>query len=450
MYTVTNPYYTNHIYDPNRELDMELYIGKDKIDNSEILGKVQFTFDSGMEEYTVGKIIYGKLETVFYNTINITNGSVITINLKVKVFNEELDKWEWVSVPWGSYIVTEHSKKELVINVTAYPSLYTKMNLGFFPAKKTYTTRSLMSEIASKLGITFNTSKIPDINLANPDTVDAEGNATEGTRFVGKTYAELISLVAMVCASNVVFTRDGSIEFKTLTQSDLTLNNYKQPTRGDDVYTIKKVELTNEKNEKFSAGDTAVANQILSLSNQFATNDIATSILNAVKNISYKPWSSTFIAPLHLDPLDIITFNYKGEAVKVPAMYTKFTYAKNVFVCEIQSKVTSSTNKQTEFTGTITQKVNNVYTDLMSVKEVKADKVSVNRLDAEVANVKKLYATKIEVDQLDARKANIDDLNATNAEITNLKAKDVEIENLVATKATIENLNALKDRKSVV
>ena len=73
MYTVTNPYYKNHIYDPNRELDLELYIGEDKIDNSEVLSKLQFTFDSGMEEYTVGKIIYGKLETVFYNTINITN-----------------------------------------------------------------------------------------------------------------------------------------------------------------------------------------------------------------------------------------------------------------------------------------------------------------------------------------------------------------------------------------
>ena len=137
MYNVNNPYYKNHIFDLNREIDMEVYIGEDLIDNSEVLSKLQFTFDSGMEEYTVGKIIYGKLETVFYNTINITNGSIITVKLKLKVLNTVKNEWEWVTVPWGSYIVTEVVKKELVINVTAYPSLYTKLNLGFFPKSKT-------------------------------------------------------------------------------------------------------------------------------------------------------------------------------------------------------------------------------------------------------------------------------------------------------------------------
>ena len=444
MYKVNNPYYKNHIFDLNREIDMEVYIGEDLIDNSEVLSKLQFTFDSGMEEYTVGKIIYGKLETVFYNTINITNGSIITVKLKLKVFNTEKNEWEWVTVPWGSYIVTEVVKKELVINVTAYPSLYTKLNLGFFPKSKTYTTRTLMAEIASKLGISFNVNNISEINLENPDTVDGEGNATEGTRFVGKTYAELISLVAMVCASNVIFTRDGSIEFKKLTESDVTLNNYKQPTRGEDIYTIKQVKMVNENNKEFKAGETVVADQILSLSNQFATDAIAQSILNSVKNISYKAWSSTFKAPLHLDPLDIVTFNYKGEAVKVPAMYTKYIFAKNVGVCEIQSKVNSSTTKQTEFTGTITQKVNNIYTDIISVKDMKADKVSVNRLDAEVANIKELYATKIEVDDLYARKAEIDTLIADTATIKNLKANKADITDLKATNAEVENLKATK------
>ena len=443
MYNVTNPYYYNHVYDYNRELMVELYQNEELIDSRNILTNIQLTFDSGMNEYTVGRILYGKLTTIIHNDHFITNGAILRLVIKLKVYNEKLDRWEWVEVPWGSYVVTEHKRKEMITEITAYSSLYNKLNLGFFPDSTTYTTRSMMAEMAKKLDISFDTSLIPNIDLVNPDVTDGSGEKTEGSNYVGKTYAELISLIAMVCSSNVVFTRDNSIAFKALEQSDVLLTNFSQPTRGDEVYQIEQVRMVNALKEEFKGGvETPVANHILSLSNIFATQEIANSICNSLNGITYKPWKTSFFSPLHIDPLDIIKVNYKGTEYDIPLLYSKFTFANNSLTCEVESKVENTSEKTNEFKGTITQKIENVYTELISAKEILADKVNVNQFQAEVARINKLEANEAEINNLLAKKADIDDLKATNAEIENLKTEDATIKNLVAEKAAIKDLNA--------
>ena len=451
MYNVKNEYYYNHIYDDNRILDLELYIDDEKVETHNILNKIQITFDSGMDEYTVGRIIYGKLTTTFHKDQFINNGSIIKLIIKLKVFNTKLNEWEWVSVPWGSYVIVDHTRKEMTTDITAYSSPYKDLTKGFFPKNKTYNARSLMDEMITNLGYEFDTTIIEEIELVNPDITDSEGNVSEGTAFVGKTYGELMALIAMICSSNIIFDREGNIVFSKLNKSDLKLSNYRQPTTTNDIYRVDRVSMLNGRDETpiYAGNENASINDTLQLSNQFATAYIAQSIYNNVKDISYKSWSTTFISPLHIDPLDIVTFKYKGEDLDFPMLYSKYTYANNVFVCEFQCGVVSCTEKETGFKGTITQRMDSMYTDLVSAKEVLAEKVSVNQLNAEIANIGELYADKAVVTELNAKLTNIDELLAGNITSKNIKADSITSDKLVIadgyiTSAMISGLKANK------
>ena len=431
----------------NRKLTYKFTLNGKNLPLSDIMDNPTITYDCGAEQYSVGNVYIGELQLTVKNTVFV--GYKDTINIEIKQDGA-------LGTRMGRFYVHSVEEQGLTKQIKAYDKFY-KLNVGYFPSAKHTSTKAIMEDIANKHNIVLNVSSNSD-EIYNWTYGDIPIN---NEQLEGKTVLEMLSLVA--CVHSGSFILDG-YGFLKLVQPNLettsvtfTESEYSTPTIDNiTAYNITKLKVIYS--EKVTDDDGTVTDEgyyevgsgndvhTLAISNPLlkGKQTQAQTILNQIKLLNgYKRFDTTILlGDYRLEPMDVITYVKDDTTYKVPIIYMQIVLSHNGLIVRTQSPTLTESKKEFSFKGTITQKIDNVYADMMQVKEIVANTITVGDLNAINAKIENLEATDATITNLVADKASINDLKATNANITNLQAKDAEIENLIANKADIEDLNA--------
>ncbi len=355
MYVVNDKRYFQFINQENRELKVALLLGDTLIDNQKILDRVTLETDVCSSEYTVGKIAWTKLSLTLWHDVMIQEDDLIYPYVKLKVYDEIKNKWYWIEVPFGEFKVVQIEREHPQIKVVCYQSPYKLFQETFYPKQENrqYTTSTLLDEISQQTGLHF--GMVKDIPLLN-DPIIIDGQSRIGDNFDGHTYGELLSQVAAALGCNITFGRDGDypIQFVSLTQTDTLISSIPKPTIQDTIYHKTKLRVIRRQegeDDLLLGEETGNKKDMVEIRNLFLTEETATDVLNHLQTVSYQPFEIKFNAPLHLDPLDLITVRYQGVNYNVPLLSLKYTFIKDVSVANVNCSV--NTQVQANQKGTI-------------------------------------------------------------------------------------------------
>ena len=435
-------YFEQEINNPNRKITYRFTLRDEQLSSTLVMDNPVLTTDTGLDQYGVGCSLITQLQLSIKSEVLLFLKDKITIEVGLDIYNEETQQWETIYTPLGVYYVDDIEQQGATKSIKAYDGMY-KLNKGYFPSAKHTNTQAIANDIAN----------------ANGYKVKGMSNVTiNNEQLEGKTCLEMLSLLASAIGGHVRISRDGStIEFIEPTNYGLVFDesDYTNPTLNDSVsYDVQKLtviyseRVTNDEGVVTDEGSYEVGNgidaQTLSISNPLLKGQQtqATNVLNKIKKLNgYKRFDTTLLlADFRIDSMDMITFTKGENEYIVPILYSKMTLTYQGVSIEVQSPTLAETKSEFNFKGTLSQKVENIYTDLIQVKELTANKVTTDELEATVATIEKLYATKAEIGELVAGSIVVEDLKAQIAEIDKAIINKADITDLNALRATIENL----------
>ncbi|MDB8574984.1 hypothetical protein [Turicibacter sanguinis] len=368
----------------------------------------------------------------------------VSIEIGLEIYNELTQQWETVYTPMGVFYVDTTEEKGLKKSIKAYDGMY-KMQNGYFPTAQHTTTYAIANDIATANG--YKVKGISNVDINNE-------------QLEGKTCIEMLSLVASAMGGHVRISRDGSIiEFIEPTNYGVvfTESDYTTPTLDDTTsYNITKLrvnyadQVTDDEGNVTDEGYYEVGNGLdantLALSNPLLKGKTSQAqiILNKVKRLNgYKRFDTTMLlGDFRLEPMDIITYIKGEKEYIVPILYMKMKLSYQGISVETQSPTLAETKSEFKFKGTLTKKVENLYTDIIQVKQLTANKVSTDELEATVATIESLYAKKAEIGDLVAGSIIVEDLKAQVAQLGEAIIGKADIADLDAVRATIQSLQA--------
>ena len=402
------------------------------------------TTDTGLDQYGVGCALTTQLQMAVKNEVLIIPKDKITIEIGLEIFNETTNQNEILYSPLGTFYVDSLEEKGIKKSIKAYDGMF-KLQNGYFPSAKHTTTQAIANDIAIANG--YKVKGVSNVSINNE-------------QIEGKTCVEMLSLVASAIGTNVRISRDGStIEFVEPTATGLTFDeSYLSTATLDDTttYNITKLrvnyseQVTNDNgvvtDEGYFTVGTGTDAQTLELSNPLLKGQQAqaTNVLNKIKQLNgYKRFDTSMpFADFRLETMDLVTYSKGGTNYLVPILYMKMTLSYQGVAIETQSPTLAETKSEFSFKGTLSQKVENIYTDIIQVKQLTANKVTTDELEATVATIEKLYATKAEIGELVAGSIVVEELKAQVAEIDKLVANKADINDLTTLNATIGSLKA--------
>ncbi|WP_235070570.1 hypothetical protein [Turicibacter sp. TJ11] len=402
------------------------------------------TYDCGLDQYGVGCALVTQLQMSVKSDVLIIPNDKIAIEIGLDIYNEVTQQWETIYTPLGVFYVDTIEEKGIKKSIKAYDGMF-KLNKGYFPTTKHTTTQAIANDIATSNG--YKIKGISNVTINN-EQLD------------GKTCLEMLSLVASAIGGHVRISRDGStIEFIEPTNYGETYDesDYTTPTIDDTTsYNITKLrvnysdQVTNDEGTVTDEGYYEVGSgtdaNTLAISNPLlkGQKSQAQIILDKVKRLNgYKRFDTSMpLADFRLDPMDFITYIKGEKECIVPILYMKMTLSYKGISIETHSPTVAETKTEFSFKGTLSQKVENIYTDIIQVKQLTANKVTTDELEATVAKIEQLYVSKVDADEIYANKAEIGDLVAGTIVVEELKAQIAEIDKAIINKADIEDLNA--------
>ncbi|MTN46306.1 hypothetical protein GMB51_16295, partial [Turicibacter sanguinis] len=429
------------IKDDHRKLAYRIKIDNQVVLLNQLMSKMTITTDGGFEEYHVGYALTSALDFSTKKELKLTPSSYVDIEVGLEV--ERGEEYEITYLPFQRFYLYDSEMNGMERRVKCYDYMYKLASKGYFPSAKHQTTVAVCQDMSQQLGIEF--KGVQNVSI------DAE-------ELEGRTYKETLGYLASAMGCNVRIARDNKIEFFGITTTNLTLfpREYKTPTTNESTYQITCLEVhygekkTGENGEVldegyYRVGEYSTKARLLMLSNPLLKNqrEVALRILNKIKELSYPRFETSIsLADYRLEVGDMVSFQMEESKVTVPLLYTQYTLVYDNVILSLKSPTKSQEKKEYSFQGTLTQKVNAVYTDLIQVKTLVAEKVSVERLEAEFAKIEKLYVKEAEIDQLIAGSIAVQDLQANIANLNVLVAGKADISELNAAVANINILNA--------
>ena len=423
----------------NRKLIYKFTLDGKELPLSDVMNNPTITYDCGLDQYSVGNLYIGELTFSVKNTTFVNYKSEIVVTVDIQTDSGT------ISTKLGKFYVDTVVEQGVTKQIKAYDGMFL-LNVGYFPSARHTTTKAIVDDIASKHNLTILGFENRTANINN-EQID------------GKTVLEMLQLVAGVHGCSIFMNGDGAVKFvqATDTGKTYTKSQYSTPTLDTSVsYNITKLKViygektTNEdgsvKDEGYFEVGEGLDSRTLAISNVLLKGQRtqAQNILNIIKNMNgYNRFDTTILlGDYRLEPMDVISYVKDDKTYKVPIIYMQIALTYSGLSVRTQSPTLAESKSEFSFKGTITQKIDNVYTEMMQVKSIVADSVTVGDLEAINAEIENLQAKDATITNLVASKANIKDLNATNAEIDNLQADVAQVGTLVANKADISSLHA--------
>ena len=324
--------------------------------------------------------------------------------------------------PQGVLTVKKIEKSGERLSVTLEDNM-TKTEKGYFSSLSyPSTTLKMLSEIATKCGIAFNTSGL-----------------TAGTikdKPEGYTCREIIGYIAGLYGKFAVCDRTGKIAFKWFDTTAVQLSDfcYDTPTVATDDITVGRVVCGD-----FTAGTgTAITYDCL-----FMTQNQLNTVQKSLNGFKYRTGEIPLrLGNMLIDAWDMVSITYGGETVKIPAANISVTYNGGLSMAIEAPAEEQSADSGESYKSPAQKQAERITADIISVKQALLEKADIAELNAQIANLENVYAAKADITELSAQIATIDNLTAKKADVEQLYAKKADIDELVADTATLKSLKS--------
>jgi len=386
----TSAQYKLDIKKPSRSFECKITIGDKIFYNEDIVDVIIDGNIQPQEGFMIGSTTSQTLDLTLLNkgdTIYSTNQVKVEIGLKTG------NTIEYVLM--GIFNIDDIEKTDYTTKFTCYDNMIKFETAYFSSLGDTSTLQQVVNELSSKTGVQF-VGSLPAYNVK---------------KLEGFTCREILSYVASVCGGNAVITRDG--KFTIVYQKDInyfiTADNYFDYKREEVKYKIGKVTCQVKEKETISKGSLGTDSMELLFENPWVTDSILQDIHNRLNGFEYLGYSMKWQGDLSLDVGDIITCtDVKGVVRKLPILSQKLTYTGGL-TSEIAAKGESKNKNSFSSSGSTTNKVNRVVTDLALVNRAFIDYAHIN--DADIVNLK---AQTAKIQNAEIEIANINNLIAGN------------------------------------
>lgn len=324
--------------------------------------------------------------------------------------------------PQGVLTVKKIEKSGERLSVTLEDNM-TKTEKGYFSSLSyPSTTLKMLSEIATKCGVAFNTSGLTAVTIKDKPE--------------GYTCREIIGYIAGLYGKFAVCDRTGKIAFKWFDTTAVQLSDfcYDTPTVATDDITVGRVVCGD-----FTAGTgTAITYDCL-----FMTQTQLNAVQKSLNGFKYR----TGEIPLRLgnvliDAWNMVSITYGGETVKIPAANISVTYNGGLSMTIEAPDTEQSADSGESYKSPAQKQAERITADIISVKQALLEKADIAELNAQIANLENVYAAKADITELSAQIATIDNLTAKKADVEQLYAKKADIDELVADTATLKSLKS--------
>ncbi len=324
--------------------------------------------------------------------------------------------------PQGVLTVKKIEKSGERLSVTLEDNM-TKTEKGYFSSLSyPSTTLKMLSEIATKYGIAFNTSGLTAVTIKDKPE--------------GYTCREIIGYIAGLYGKFAVCDRTGKIAFKWFDTTAVQLSDfcYDTPTVATDDITVGRVVCGD-----FTAGTgTAITYDCL-----FMTQNQLNTVQKSLNGFKYRTGEIPLrLGNMLIDAWDMLSITYGGETVKIPAANISVTYNGGLSMAIEAPAEEQSADSGESYKSPAQKQAERITADIISVKQALLEKADIAELNAQIANLENVYAAKADITELSAQIATIDNLTAKKADVEQLYAKKADIDELVADTATLKSLKS--------
>ena len=324
--------------------------------------------------------------------------------------------------PQGVLTVKKIEKSGERLSVTLEDNM-TKTEKGYFSSLAyPSTTLKMLSEIATKCGIAFNTSGLTAVTIKDKPE--------------GYTCREIIGYIAGLYGKFAVCDRTGKIAFKWFDTTAVQLSDfcYDTPTVATDDITVGRVVCGD-----FTAGTgTAITYDCL-----FMTQNQLNTVQKSLNGFKYRTGEIPLrLGNMLIDAWDMMSITYGGETVKIPAANISVTYNGGLSMAIEAPAEEQSADSGESYKSPAQKQAERITADIISVKQALLEKADIAELNAQIANLENVYAAKADITELSAQIATIDNLTAKKADVEQLYAKKADIDELVADTATLKSLKS--------
>ena len=324
--------------------------------------------------------------------------------------------------PQGVLTVNKIEKSGERLSVTLEDNM-AKTEKGYF-SRLSYpsTTLKMLSEIATKCGVAFNTSGLTAVTVKEKPE--------------GYTCREIIGYIAGLYGKFAVCDRTGKIIFKWFDTTAVQLSDfcYDTPTVATDDITVGRVVCGD-----FTAGTgTAITYDCL-----FMTQTQLNAVQKSLNGFKYRTGEIPLrLGNMLIDAWDMVSITYGGETVKIPAANISVTYNGGLSMTIEAPAEEQSADSGESYKSPAQKQAERITADIISAKQALLEKADITELNAQIANLENVYAAKADITELSAQIATIDNLTAKKADVEQLYAKKADIDTLVADTATLKTLKS--------
>jgi hypothetical protein len=324
--------------------------------------------------------------------------------------------------PQGVLTVKKIEKSGELLSVTLEDNM-AKTEKGYFSSLAyPSTTLKMLSEIATKCGVAFNTSGLTAVTIKDKPE--------------GYTCREIIGYIAGLYGKFAVCDRTGKIAFKWFETTAVQLSDfcYDTPTVATDDITVGRVVCGD-----FTAGTgTAITYDCL-----FMTQTQLNAVQKSLNGFKYRTGEIPLrLGNMLIDAWDMVSITYGGETVKIPAANISVTYNGGLSMTIEAPAEEQSADSGESYKSPAQKQAERITADIISAKQALLEKADIAELNAQIANLENVYAAKADITELSAQIATIDNLTAKKADVEQLYAKKADIDELVADTATLKSLKS--------
>ena len=324
--------------------------------------------------------------------------------------------------PQGVLTVNKIEKSGERLSVTLEDNM-AKTEKGYFSSLAyPSTTLKMLSEIATKCGVAFNTSGLTAVTIKDKPE--------------GYTCREIIGYIAGLYGKFAVCDRTGKIAFKWFDTTAVQLSDfcYDTPTVATDDITVGRVVCGD-----FTAGTgTAITYDCL-----FMTQTQLNAVQKSLNGFKYRTGEIPLrLGNMLIDAWDMVSITYGGETVKIPAANISVTYNGGLSMTIEAPAEEQSADSGESYKSPAQKQAERITADIISAKQALLEKADIAELNAQIANLENVYAAKADITELSAQIATIDNLTAKKADVEQLYAKKADIDTLVADTATLKTLKS--------
>ena len=323
--------------------------------------------------------------------------------------------------PQGVFAVKKIEKSGERLSVTLEDNM-AKTEKGYF-SSLTYpsTTLKMLSEIATKCGVAFNTSGLTAVTIKDKPE--------------GYTCREIIGYIAGLYGRFAVCDRTGKIIFKWFDNTvQLSENCYDTPTLATDDITVGRVVCGD-----FTAGTgTAITYDCL-----FMTQAQLNAVQKLLNGFKYRTGEIPLrLGNMLIDAWDTASITYGGETIAIPVATISMTFNGGLSMTIEAPAEEQSADSGESYKSPAQKQAERITADIISAKQALLEKADISELNAQIANLENVYAAKADITELTAQIATIDNLTAKKADVEQLYAKKADIDTLVADTATLKSLKS--------